>query len=292
MDPLIVVLAAGASSRMKHSKATGFEERLLLEAQIKPKSMIALGQNERPMMDYLLYNIRTAGYEEVTIVVAENDEHIRTYYGDASNQDRSFGLNISYALQKIPQGRPKPLGTADALMQAMNVRRDWRGKKFTVCNSDNIYSQRALGLLRETHHPCALIDYDREALQFMDERIEQFAVIHKDVEGYLVDIVEKPTTEQIQSATDSSGRVGISMNIFRFSYDLILPLLERLPLHPVRQEKEIPQAVKLLVQQNPRAVGTIPLSEYVPDLTTKSDIPLVREYLKREFPYLTLREQV
>jgi ADP-glucose pyrophosphorylase len=177
-------------------------------------------------------------------------------------------------------------------MQAMNVRRDWRGKKFTICNSDNIYSQRALGLLRETHHPCALIDYDREALQFRDERIEQFAVIHKDVEGYLVDIVEKPTTEQIQSATDSSGRVGISMNIFRFSYDLILPLLERLPLHPVRQEKEIPHAVKLLVQQNPRAVGTIPLSEYVPDLTTKSDIPLVREYLKREFPYLTLREQV
>jgi ADP-glucose pyrophosphorylase len=177
-------------------------------------------------------------------------------------------------------------------MQAMNVRRDWRGKKFTVCNSDNIYSQRALGLLRETHHPCALIDYDREALQFREERIEQFAVIHKDVEGFLVDIIEKPTTDQIESTTDSGGRLGISMNIFRFSYDLILPVLGRVPLHPLRQEKEIPLAVKLLVQQNPRAVATIPLSEYVPDLTMKTDIPLVKEYLKREFPYLTLREQV
>ena len=201
-------------------------------------------------------------------------------------------MKISYAIQKTPPGRTKPLGTADALMQAMNVRRDWRGKKFTVCNSDNIYSQRALGLLRETHHPCALIDYDREALQFREERIEQFAVIHKDVEGFLVDIIEKPTTDQIESTTDSGGRLGISMNIFRFSYDLILPVLGRVPLHPLRQEKEIPLAVKLLVQQNPRAVATIPLSEYVPDLTMKTDIPLVKEYLKREFPYLTLREQV
>ena len=150
MDPLIVVLAGGVSSRMKNSKAVGegVEERLFLEAQMKPKSMITLGDHDRPLMDYLLYNIRTAGYEDVTIVVGEHDEHIRAYYGDASNQDRSFGLNISYALQKIPAGRSKPLGTADALLQALNVRRDWKGKKFTVCNSDNIYSQRALGLLR------------------------------------------------------------------------------------------------------------------------------------------------
>ena len=292
MDPLIVVLAGGVSSRMKNSKAVGegVEERLFLEAQMKPKSMITLGDHDRPLMDYLLYNIRTAGYEDVTIVVGEHDEHIRAYYGDASNQDRSFGLNISYALQKIPAGRSKPLGTADALLQALNVRRDWKGKKFTVCNSDNIYSQRALGLLRESYHGCSLIDYEREALQFEEARIEQFAVIKKNNEGFLEEIIEKPTHDQLQSAAASDGRVGISMNIFRFSYDIILPLLDEVPMHPLRQEKEIPQAVKLLIQNDRRGMAAIPLAEYVPDLTTKSDIPHVRDYLKREFPYLTMRE--
>lgn len=290
----MVILAAGTSSRMKNSlpASSGVEERILLEAQMKPKSMISLGDQGRPLLDYLLYNIRTAGYEDVIIVVSEHDEHIRSYYGDASDQERSFGLKISYALQKIPNGRVKPLGTADALEQALNVRRDWKGKKFTVCNSDNIYSTRALGILRETHHPCALIDYDREALQFEQSRIEQFAVIQKDSEGFLTDILEKPARDQLQFAVDASGRIGISMNIFRFSYDLIAPYLSRVPLHPVRQEKEIPHAVTMLIHEHPQAMAALPLAEYVPDLTMKADIPAVREYLKREFPYLSMREHV
>jgi glucose-1-phosphate adenylyltransferase len=289
MDPLIVVLAGGASSRMKNSASLTpeLEERLLLEARTKPKSMITLGDQGRPLMDYLLYNIRRAGYQEVTIVVGEHDQHIRSYYGETPNRERSLGLNISYAVQRIPTGRVKPLGTADALQQALKGRTEWEGRKFTVCNSDNIYSQRALRLLRESHDQCALIDYDRAALQFEQSRIEQFAVIQKDAGGFLLDIIEKPTKEQLHAATDASGRIGISMNIFRFSYDLILPLLAQIPLHPIRQEKEIPQLVKMIIRQDPRAMAAIPLAEYVPDLTVTADIPKVREYLRREFPDLS-----
>lgn len=152
-----------------------------------------------------------------------------------------------------------------------------------MCNSDNLYSVAALQTLLHDTHDNALIDYDRAALQFAQSRIEQFAVIHKDEAGYLKNIIEKPSAEEIAQAADASGRLGVSMNIFRLSYDQILPCVETVPLHPVRQEKELPQAVKMMAEQSPRAVFAIPRAEHVPDLTMQSDIPEVSAYLKQQY---------
>ena len=165
------------------------------------------------------------------------------------------GMEISYAVQRIPAGRTKPLGTADALLCALRVRSDWRGTTFTVCNSDNLYSRNVLNRLIACGHICALIDYDREALGFEPSRIR-----------------------------DSSGRVGVSMNIFRFAYDTVLPFLEEVPLHPVRMEKELPVAVARMIEKSPRSVLTIPVSEYVPDLTGRGDIAVVQEYMRTHYP--------
>ena len=286
MDPYLVILAGGMSSRMKQpqSATPGLDDELLREAQEKPKSMISVGAGGRPLMDYLLYNAREAAYEEIVMVVGTRDVHIRKFYGKPVAAKKTWGMNITYALQKIPPGRTKPLGTADALLQALRGHPEWKGKQFTVCNSDNLYSRAALRLLLETPHSCAMIDYDREALQFEQSRIEQFAVIQKNSRGFLTDIIEKPTKEELAAATCQDGRVGISMNIFRFPYDIILPLLKNFPLHPVRHEKELPQVVKMMAERNPELIKTMPLAEYVPDLTSPGDIVKVREYLLREFP--------
>ncbi|HLF13940.1 MAG TPA: nucleotidyltransferase, partial [Bacteroidota bacterium] len=76
-----------------------------------------------------------------------------------------------------------------------------------------------------------------------------------------------------------NGRIGVSMNIFRFSCDDILPYLESVPLHPARNEKELPVAVRMMASERPGSVYSIPLSECVPDLTQIADIPEVRNYL-------------
>jgi glucose-1-phosphate adenylyltransferase len=281
----LVILAAGVSSRMKRSleEATALDPAVAEEALRKPKSMICVGKEQRPFLDYLLRNARDAGYRDVVLVVGEDDGAMRRLYGGADRGNAFHGLTISYARQRIPEGRTKPLGTADALLCALEARPDWAGLAFTVCNSDNLYSRHALRLLAETTHECALIDYDREALMFEHERIQQFAVLAKDREGYLTRILEKPTREELLAVADADGRIGVSMNIFRFTYERILPALRAVPLHPVRQEQELPPAVMLLVEADPRAVLTIPLSELVPDLTSVRDVPLVREYLDREF---------
>lgn len=281
----LVVLAAGISSRMKRSLEIAGDLAVTVgEAALRtPKSMIGVGSGSRPFLDYLLYNAREAGYRDVMLVVGEDDGPMRTTYGASDRGNRFHGLSIGYAKQRIPEGRTKPLGTADALLCALDARPDWKGSLFTVCNSDNLYSHHALRLLLETPHEGALIDYDRAALEFDEERIRQFAILEKDREGYLTRIIEKPSSEELRAAADAGGRIGVSMNIFRFSYDRIAPVLRSVPVHPVRLEKELPPAVMALVKGNPHAMRAVPLSEFVPDLTSVHDVARVREYLEAEY---------
>ena len=284
MDPNIVILAGGVSSRMKKAlaSASNLDPTLKREAESKAKAMIGLGAGARPFLDYLLENVSRAGYHNVLIVIGERDDSIRDYYGRAENRNRFPSLSFSYAVQPIPPDREKPLGTADALMRALHAAPSWRGQKLSVCNSDNLYSTRALRLLLEDGHDNAMIDYDRSALRFEQVRIAAFAVIKKDREGFLLDIIEKPSPDEITGAADANGRVGVSMNMWRFSYDRVLPFVESVPLNPVRQEKELPTAVKMMIERYPRSLITIPVSEHVPDLTSPQDILRVQEDLRRE----------
>jgi NDP-sugar pyrophosphorylase family protein len=284
MEPNLVILAGGISSRMKKQGTQVLDPRLASEASAKSKSMIGLGAGSRPFLDYLLFNAREAGYRDVVIVVGEKDDSIRSYYGAKDRGNEIDRLLISYAVQPIPAGRTKPLGTADALLHGLRARPDWRGQHVTVCNSDNLYSQGALRRLREEPTGCAMIDYDREVLQFPPDRIAAYAVTVKDENGMLVEIIEKPSADDIERSRDSAGKIGVSMNIWRFPYDWILPCLEEVPLHPTRQEKELPSAAIMLQKRHPGSLRAIPAAEHVPDLTNRDDIIEVQQYLARAYP--------
>jgi glucose-1-phosphate adenylyltransferase len=286
MDSHIIILAGGAASRMKQAQEVNLDERLSKEVLTKAKAMLPVGRNGRPFLDYLLYNIAQAGYRNVVIVVGEKDRSIKHYYVDEGAALRFDSLAFSFVRQPIPAGRSKPLGTADALLRALRSVPHWSGQRFTVCNSDNLYSSTALRLLLEDDHPNAMIDYDRGALQYPEHRISKFSVIMKDHDGFLTDIIEKPEAIDLERARDAHGRIGVSMNLWRFSYDQILPYLEAIPLHPVREEKELPLAVRMMVAQHPKAVFTIPIAEHVIDLTSPGDIHTVHEYLVSQFPEL------
>ena len=284
-EPNIIILAGGISSRMKRSAsaAHAIEAALIDDAAHKSKSMIGVGTGHRPFLDYLLMNIEASGYRDVVLLIGEADHSVRDYYESANTRAAFPGLSISFVVQPVPEGRTKPLGTADAVTRTLDATQRWKGTRFTVCNSDNLYSQEALTLLRKSPHRNAAIAYDRAALGFAPERIAQFGIMKTDDEDYLVDILEKPTADELQEA-GIRGTPAVSMNVFRFTYDDILPFVRETPLHPVRKEQELPVAVRALVRNNPRSVKTFRLAEPVPDLTTVDDIPAVQEYLRNHFP--------
>jgi len=281
----LIILAGGISSRMKIpvDKNSAIGEKLVVDADTKSKSMIGVGKNNRPFLDYLLFNAKQAGYFDIVIVIGENDNSIKEYYGSSEKNNDFNGLNISYAIQPIPSGRSKPLGTADALLRGLKSKPEWKGNKFTVCNSDNLYSQKALHLMLTSPYIGALIDYDRSTLEYETSRIEKFSVTIKDENGFLENIIEKPSADIIEKVKNEKGFVGVSMNIFSLSYDKIFPILEKTPIHLERKEKELPEAVKILANEIKESVFAFSLAEHVPDLTSKKDILQVKKYLEKYY---------
>lgn len=277
----LVILAGGLSSRMVSTASQLGSPDPETSARIARggKTMVGVDPAGRPLISYLTWNAASAGYREVVLLLGVRNAELRTYIGERTEAGEFPGIHWTFATQPVPEGRTKPLGTADALEHALRAVPSWSGHAFTVCNGDNLYSPRAFRLMAECDAPHGLIDYDRSALLFSEDRIRSFAVLVKDASGYLRMLLEKPSESDLASARDAVGRIGVSMNIFRFTYDAILPVLARLPLHPVRGEKELPAAVAELLRADPRAVRAIPLSEHVPDLTAVQDITVLREYL-------------
>ena len=279
----LVILAGGASSRMRKQALDGnslsIEEKT--QANQRSKSLISIDTSGRPLMDYLLYNAKKSGYKNIFIITGKDNSLFKSFYGEKDSNNNFHGLTVNFAVQQIPTNREKPFGTADALYQAMEQYSILQKNLFTVCNSDNLYSAKALELLRcDIDSQNALISYDRDALLFSSERISRFALMLFDKERNLKDIVEKPDLNLIENFKGEDGKLRVSMNLFKFNGILFFEYLKKCEVHPTRNEKELPSALMAMLEEHPNSVKGIPLSEHVPDLTSKEDIAVLKEWVK------------
>ncbi|MDR6844722.1 sugar phosphate nucleotidyltransferase [Flavobacterium granuli] len=281
----LIILAGGASSRMKkQASLENLSNKEIQQANERSKGLIGVGPNGRPLLDYLLLNAKKAGYKNIYIIIGEQGELFKEFYGRKNENNDFHGLNISFAVQYVPENRIKPFGTADALFQAVEQYPELNTQFYSVCNSDNLYSTRALLALRETSSPNAFISYDRDAMEFTSERISRFAIAKLGTDNQLLDILEKPLADSIEDYKDSQGKLRVSMNAFKFNGALLYPYLKNCPAHPERDEKELPTALLNSIKDHPNMTVGIPFSEHVPDLTAKEDILEVKEYLKKYYP--------
>jgi glucose-1-phosphate thymidylyltransferase/glucose-1-phosphate adenylyltransferase len=245
--------------------------------------MIQVGKNGKTLIDYQLYNAHLAGIEEVLLLLHPTDNVSQEYCEALMAKDATWGMKIVFARQQIPSDREKPAGTSDAVYQALSQHADWQTGRVIVCNSDNLYSVNALKTLWASEVPQALISYHRDSLLYPEERISAFALIRTDAEGYLLEIIEKPTKEQADELMAKQGRLGVSMNVFVFEASTFLPYLAKTPFHPVRNEKELPTSVVMFGEGEGKGFFAIPLAENVPDLTSKEDILVMQKYLEETY---------
>lgn len=291
MHNTLVIMAAGKSSRMKKSAAEHIISTTDIEqANTHSKGLISVGSRGRPLLDYILFNAWKAGLQKIILVTGEENEPFKKFYGPRQSGNQFHRLTVSYAVQPIPEGREKPLGTADAVFRALEQYPELQKSAFTVCNSDNLYSVKAFTLLRETGAPNAWINYDRSGLQFSADRIARFALTVVDKENYLTNVVEKPPAAELDQFRDRSGKLRVSMNVFKFSGEMFYPFLRDCPLNPERQEKELATALVNMVRKFPKSVKGIPLCEHVPDLTEKKDIAAMRQYLQEQYGELDWKD--
>jgi len=270
----VVILAAGASSRMK--RVEGVEEKVANEVTSRPKSMLRVGPGKVPFLELLLKRIKEEGSNCVIVVVGEKDLVTKPYF--SSNPIE--GLDIRYAVQKTPQGRIKPLGTADAVETALLSNPDLSTHSIVVCNGDNMPPDGSFGEIFKS--PCAMLAYDASKLGLPDDRVSAFAVVDLDSEGYLTQILEKPSEETLPHFIQSDGVLRVSMNIFKMSYTDFLDALKDCPLDSIRNEKELPFAIGRWVKGNPHLMVALPFVGRFLDLTHPSDFEFVIHKLQKQ----------
>jgi glucose-1-phosphate thymidylyltransferase/glucose-1-phosphate adenylyltransferase len=286
MKKRLLILAGGMASRMKKAlteENSDLDPKLVAQANAVTKGMIQVGKNGKTLIDYQLYNAHLAGIEEVMLLLHPTDNVSQEYCESLMAKDATWGMKIVFARQQIAADREKPAGTADAVYQALSQHSDWQTGRVIVCNSDNLYSVNALKTLWASEVPQALISYHRDSLLYPEERISAFALIRTDAEGYLLEIIEKPTKEQADELMTKQGRLGVSMNVFVFEASTFLPYLAKTPFHPVRNEKELPTSVVMFGEGEGKGFFAIPLAENVPDLTSKEDILVMQKYLEETY---------
>ena len=266
----LIIMAAGASSRMKRSLNREIVDSNVYEiANNSHKSLIPLGRHGRPLIYYLIKNAIKANYSNIYIITGEDNNDFKQFIISQSFKN----INIQFVKQYIPKGREKPLGTSDAVVQALDKFPELKTNIFTVCNGDNLYSVNTLNLLKEKrNNPHALISYSWSAFNYEKDRISKFAVISMDSNNNLKDIVEKPDMDIVDNYKDKSGEIGLSMNIFSFTGSMIYSYVKNCPINEKRNEKELPEAVRVLIRENPNSMFCYKVFEHLPDLTNSSDI--------------------
>lgn len=269
-NPLII-MAAGKGSRMKAS--ADVPEWVLEEAASRPKAMIRIGRDRKPLLQHLVERAKEEGLWDICIVVGEHDEITRPHF-DAW---RLNGIDLSFVVQTIPAGRTKPAGTAQAVQLALEAHPDWDGASVTVANGDNL---PPFGMFQAmlAYRAC-LPAFDRDHLGLPAGRVQAFAVISRNDQGGLARIDEKPDEATIQSAIWLDGTVRVSMNYFRVPYCDLLEAVRTVPEHPMRKEKELPVALSNWSEGHPGDLQVLPMAGAFLDLTHPQDIVKAGERL-------------
>ena len=279
---ILIILAGGASSRLKKTlNDVNLDQNVSDVAKSSHKTLIPLGNDKRPLLYFILKNALNAGVSEVFLITSPENSAFKTFVESEVFKNSFLDIKVKFAIQEKPKDREKPLGTSDALMQAMDQHDVLKSNSFVIINGDNLYSVKSLNSLFELDEKQhALISYDRDALNFPHERLTKFALINVNENNKLINIIEKPPIEEVDNFRDKLNKIRVSMNIFKFFGPTIYPFIKNCPLHPERKEKEIPEAVRNYIKEFPNSFDALPFFEHIPDLTSAKDILTIIKSIK------------
>lgn len=257
-----VILARGLGKRMRAAdQSAHLDADQLQAADSGMKAMIPVG---RPFLDFVLSALADAGFNQACLVVGPEHTAIRDYYASVPRKR----IDVSFAIQE------QPIGTANALLAAEVF---IAGESFLVLNSDNYYPIEVFRILRSLGEP-GLPAFERESLvregNISNEKIQAYALLEIDDQGYLQRIIEKP--ERMPPARKTKT-VFISMNCWRFAPE-ILRACREVP-RSARGEFELPEAVQFGLSSLGLHFKTIPFQTGVLDLSYRSDVAEVARRL-------------
>jgi UDP-N-acetylglucosamine diphosphorylase/glucosamine-1-phosphate N-acetyltransferase len=185
----------------------------------KPKSMFEL--MGKPLIQFVVENLREAGITDLIIVTGPNQEQIQDHFGNGAD----FGVKIQYAFQ------PEPLGQANAIQSAEGMVKE----HFFVLNANDVFESRLLSdvITRAEANQANLVLVGRQVTEPW-----RFGVMRFDGDGRLVGVIEKPPAGQEPSNVAVVGVYYFSPVIFQCIRDT-----------PLGTDDQLERAYQLLIDR-------------------------------------------
>ena len=222
-----VIMAGGRGSRLHP-----LTERV-------PKPMLPVG--DRPLMEFIVQQLRSAGINRISVSVHHKSETIIEHFGDG----REFGVEISYVTEERSLGTAGALGLMESPQETM-----------LVINGD-ILTQvdiRAMMQFHREHRSYLTVAVQHRNLQF------QYGVI--ECEGTSVRrITEKPSLSFLVNA----GIYLLEPPVYRFI--------------PNDERYDMTDLIQRLLDENYTVVA-FPVHEYWLDIGEKADYEQAQEHVK------------
>ncbi len=206
--------------------AAGYGRRLssLPLTRVLPKCLLPI--LNKPILGYVIENMRQMGVEDVYMIVGFKKELIQEYFEDGSD----FGINIKYILQ------PNPLGIAHAI----GLTREYIHEPFVVTLGDDLTISKSFENIVEMFWTKRAIAVECVVREADIEKLRQACCIQLDNDGKIQNAEEKP-------CNPTSNVRGCGIYIFNPKvYDYIGNTPTSIP----RNEKEITNTIKLIADDN------------------------------------------
>ena len=285
--PVLVVMAAGMGSRYGGLK------------QLDP-----VGPHGQLIIDYSIYDARRAGFDTVVFVIKrEHEAEFRAAIGDRLGG----AMTVKYAFQaledlpegeRVPEGRVKPWGTAQAVLAARHV----VDGPFAVVNADDYYGPEGFRAVYDylTAHPDGAAGYEYAMVGY---RLENTVTEHgsvsrgvcrEDEDGYLERVTERTRIEKDGTAirytedggatwTVLPGDTVVSMNLWGFTRSYLEEAWARFPAfldnaaktNPLKGEYFLPAVVSQLLEEQKARVRLLSSADKWYGVTYKEDKPVV-----------------
>jgi len=234
---MAVLLTAGEGTRMRPLTLT------------KPKTMLPVAG--KPILQYNVESLRSAGIENIKMVVGYKKERLMKYFRDGTD----FGVKITYIEQKERLGTAHAIGMAD----------DGTEEQFIVLNGDIIIDPQLIVDLIDKYSSS-----QASSILVLTEVEDptSFGVVEIN-EDKITNIVEKPSLEEAPSNLINAG-------IYLFSRDIFDAISKTGKSQ--RGEYEITDSIKIQIDENKTVLGLLSANKWI-DIGRPWELLEVNEYL-------------